>query len=262
MPMLLFRMMTQFINYCEVEVLEVAEPDPDSPNDWKAFAESVRLDMATVLQVRTTEHTYEDVFLASEANKHHVVVNFSSVDTNAVMDFYKMDAAQLNKLLVNFKEYDTRGTGRITREQFKQVVQRHSAGNHAEKWLDNLFDILDSDQDGDIEFFEFVRSAALVSSKCNASNKARLAFTAFDIEGRGRVNREVFADALDAGFSLRASDGAHSSLGALVRNSNTTEDGLTFEEFNELVAQNPGLLDASVAALRQRMGLSPESDEE
>jgi len=57
------RMITNFINFVELEYLSVYEPSEAEKKDPSLYARNVRNEMAKVLGYPVSEHTYEDMFL-------------------------------------------------------------------------------------------------------------------------------------------------------------------------------------------------------
>merc|ERR1712032_471169 len=131
-------------------------------------------------------------------------------------------------------------------------------GGETDTWLEQLFDVMDDDGDGSIEFFEFVRSAALCSTNCDVNNQVRLLFHCL-ADQNGIVTRAALAQAMDKGLGQRKNGSdfrkrERASVGdALLMDGK--QGPLSFEEFQEFVNNNPKMLKEALAACRARLGV-------
>ena len=71
-----FLMMLQFTNSLEVTILEQYTPSAEEQASARQFAEGVREAMRAVMDVPTTRHSYDDVFLAALAERSGIQQNF------------------------------------------------------------------------------------------------------------------------------------------------------------------------------------------
>lgn len=195
-----FRMMTQFANWGEVEILEAEEPDGDDQDDCMNFAIRVRALMADCLGIETTEHTVEDAFLFRESVRANVDTDF---ELQNVVSLFNVDLDQLTEWLAAFQKIDKDSSGRIDRFEFTRVMKRYLKFGDRQSTIsiNRLFDFFDTDDSGGLEYREFVQCLATLSGKCSAKTQAKLAFLIYDVEGKGRIKRSLLRDALDNAFA-------------------------------------------------------------
>lgn len=202
-PLWPLRMMTQFANFCKVEVLEVVVPSPAERSDAVLYAQEVRLLMATAAGLDTTEHNYDDAFLYTAARQARVVADF---EVRSMCDLFSVDLKQLTTWLQVFRTVDSDHDGLIARSDFKKVIGASFPFRRTRdaRSLDRLFDFFDTDGSGTIEYREFVQGLALFSGKCDPGSMVKLAFLVYDVEGNGRVSRSVLRGALSRAFAQRS----------------------------------------------------------
>lgn len=256
LPMLILRLMLQFSNSCEVEILDAYEPSEAERADAKLFARNVRASMATRLGVSTTEHTYDDVFLAVEATRFKVGSDFEVGD---VTKKYQVSFDELSTWLKRFHKLDSNGDGFLSQSEFASVVTAGGA-SFSEESVANLFAFFDTDQDGTIQYREFVQVLALLSGRCSSESCAKLAFLVYDDDGRGVVRRDVLRRALDASVAV---DHATPAAAAGAAGPSPGEqllgpgggDEVSFEEFEKVVHAHPEVLEHAFKLVRERLGL-------
>jgi lysophosphatidylcholine acyltransferase/lyso-PAF acetyltransferase len=188
------RMMTQFVNHCELEVLDVhasAESDPEG------FAQEVRQVMADKLEVGTTEHSYDDALLYRTALEKRVKPDF---EVKALRSLLDLDVKDLKAFLTRFHRYDANGDGLIDRAEFDAVLQDlNPLQSHRRRDRtagDRIFGFFDTDGSGRIEYREFVQCLALFSGKCSDKDRALIAFLMLDHDGVGWIWNERLRDIL------------------------------------------------------------------
>jgi len=194
------RMMTQFYNSCEVELLEVYRPNEAETQNPEEFATSVRRLMANHLQVQTTEHTYEDAALFRQAARGRVYTDF---EVQAVEDMFLLNFETIQAWLKDFQKLDSNHNGKIDRKEFRKWLRDGPLKNSSrrrkhqrccdggKKFLDHLFSIFDTDHSGYIEFREFIQVLALFSGRCPRETQLKLSFFLLDKEGKGVLHRDT-----------------------------------------------------------------------
>lgn len=232
--MLVLRMMMQFVNYCEIEILDVYTPSPEEVADQKLFAKNVRKVMAEKLGVSTTEHSYADLKLSLVAIKYGVGNDFH---VDEMVSRYGVDLDQLKGWLRDFRKIDKDGSGTISYAEFRQVMAEDKAMPHSAKAMERMFSFFDTDQTGQISYREFVQGLALLSGRCTGTARAKLCFLLCDTEGTGQVAREMLRETLHKASTR--SDPAH--VDALV---DTLPEEVGLEEFSAFAEGHPELLSA------------------
>lgn len=211
--------------------------------------------------VGTTEHTYEDAWLAEAAEKVGVSSDFES---RQMKDLFDMDVESLKVLLKRFKEFDIDGSGFLSREQFEKALGLNfnaedssvfSKRNTASS--DNFFSFFDTEGTGYISYREFVQGLGLLTGTSSKESQVKLAFLILDVEGTSRVRVEH----LKAALSNVVSDG--SSAGSQGRTAffQALEgvESLQFAEFCTVLDEHPTVLQDILVMARTRVGFTFES---
>lgn len=85
-----------------------------------------------------------------------------------------------------FKNLDANGDGRLSKDEIKDGYQKHFGRLVSDKEVDQMFDAVDTDQSGYIDYTEFV--VASMNEKALLSNdRLMAAFKMFDKDGSGSI---------------------------------------------------------------------------
>jgi len=250
--MAILRMMLQFANYCEIDIMDTYVPSAAETLDPKVFASNVREIIAKQLRIPVTEHSYHDSVLAYEA-KAHVGSDF---EVASAMENYQYSFEDLKTLLKTFEKYDGKRTGSISYVEFQKALQSLYLGekrNHGS--AKQLFRFFDQDNSGAIEYREFIQVSALLSGKCSTASRTKLAFLVYDVAGEGKIRKDVLCKALndsvahpETQFCRQTSPGNR-----LLAGSDSEE--LDFEDFVQLAESQPEVLDSALDLLRCRLDI-------
>lgn len=167
------------------------------------------------------------------------------------LDFYRCDklqkaaltavasqhcGQQLQDMRRHFQMLDSDGNGVITKEELVAVFEAHPVPSIKEpiRWVHKVFDELDSDGSGELEFTEF--QAAVMRSYVGISEETmHAAFHALDTDGSGTISME------ELGRVMRAGD---QELMSYMEKADLNGDGvLDFDEFKAIFASLPESLD-------------------
>ncbi|KAL3499214.1 hypothetical protein ACH5RR_038307 [Cinchona calisaya] len=170
---------------------------------------------------------HEDPFvLASETH-------FTVKEVKMLYDLFK----KLSSCLVD--------DGFISREEFQVGLFRNSKKQSL--FADRMFNLFDSNNDGVIEFGEFVRSLSIFHPDTLESEKVAFAFRLYDIWQTGFIEPEEVKDmilALLAESDLTLPDDTvEGIINKTFEEADSKRDGkIDTEEFENFVARNPSLL--------------------
>ncbi|MCQ2818881.1 MAG: protein kinase [archaeon] len=120
------------------------------------------------------------------------------------------------------------GSGHIKKENFIQIMKQH-VNNATEEDLKQLFDRIDNDHNGSIEYQELLRA---MSNKRKLINKRNLkdAFDIFDVDKSGKI---TFNEVSKIAFSGHVKEKALNDF--LKEINKSKEDEITFDEFCKII---------------------------
>ncbi|KAG5505825.1 hypothetical protein JKF63_05161 [Porcisia hertigi] len=140
--------------------------------------------------------------------------------------------AQVQRLYKSFAKLNKDKSGKITREEFNSIPALAS-----NPLVDRVLAVMDTDGDSTVDFSDFVRALAVLSSSTSKEDKLHFTFKMYDIDSDGRIsNKDLFQ-------TLSIMVGANLSQMQLQQIVDKTfieadldRDGyITFEEFKALV---------------------------
>mmetsp|Transcript_68340 Transcript_68340/g.193639 ORF Transcript_68340/g.193639 Transcript_68340/m.193639 type:complete len:579 (-) Transcript_68340:155-1891(-) len=164
LPMLAFKLLSQFSNQLEVEFLPVCVPSEEERREPHKFARRVQLQLAEAMRVPVTENTVEDVQLALAAAKAKLPAEVGVVGFSALKEVFSVDAKQIKQQMLVFKEMDKNGDGLVGFEGFKACFKRafHEPSEAQTKLLRQFFHELTGHQEK-LDFRKFLIGLALVN---------------------------------------------------------------------------------------------------
>lgn len=131
------------------------------------------------------------------------LVDFSS--ENALQDAAKlfiitqlMSTKELKEAKDIFLELDENGDGKLSREELTKGYRRFLSRENAEKIVDNIMRRVDTDNNGYIDYNEFLKAAVDVK-KVATADYLRSAFELFDKDQNGKISMSELKSVLQAG---------------------------------------------------------------
>ena len=130
-----------------------------------------------------------------------------------------------------FNQMDVNGDGKINKNEFLKGLQSKISSDTLEKDVDTIYKNIDMDNNGYIEYEEFVR-AAVNKEHFIDPRVIHFAFSYFDKDGSG----EITFDEIEAVFkeSITDKSNVHESLKKIIDEVDTNGDGII--SFNEFAA--------------------------
>ena len=129
-----------------------------------------------------------------------------------------------------FNQIDINGDGKINKQELLKGLQTKMKSNTLAKDVDEIFSNIDMDNNGYIEYEEFVR-AAVSKEKFLSENVLRYAFRYFDKDGSGEITfdeiEEVFKESISDKTKL------HDALQQIITEVDANGDGVI--DLNEFV---------------------------
>ena len=132
-----------------------------------------------------------------------------------------------------FNQIDINGDGKITKPEFLKGLKTKISSNTLEKDVDQIFKNIDMDNNGYIEYEEFVR-AAVSKEYFVDENILRFAFRYFDKDDSG----EITFDEIESVFKESVTDksNVHKALEQIIKEVDTNGDGIiSFNEFADIM---------------------------
>ena len=132
-----------------------------------------------------------------------------------------------------FNQIDTKGDGKITKAEFLKGLENKLKSDSLKKDVDIIFNNIDMDNNGYIEYEEFVRAA--VNKEIFMDKRVmQFAFRYFDKDGSGEITfdeiEEVFKE------SVQDKTNVHDALKKIIDEVDTNGDGIiSFNEFADIM---------------------------
>ncbi|CAD8133635.1 unnamed protein product [Paramecium pentaurelia] len=176
------------------------------PEDWSKISEDAKNLIKRMLtkeyqQRISAQEAYNDPWIQKNAPNGPIdlkaIKNLSSFFGKnkvraALMQFIStnlMTNTEKEGLLNEFKKIDKDGNGQISKEELLQVYMKQYDEIKAKQMVDDIFEKVDINRSGFVDFTEFMMSAA---SEEKLLSKIRLqqAFNMFDTNGDGQISRD------------------------------------------------------------------------
>ena len=132
-----------------------------------------------------------------------------------------------------FNQIDINGDGKITENELYKGLCSKIKSDTLDEDIKNIFQKLDMDDDGYIEYEEFVR-AAVSKEKFMGDNVLKFAFRFFDKDNSGKIDFEE----IEKVFKKSVTDKNHvdEALNKIIREVDLNKDGkISFEEFSKIM---------------------------
>ncbi|XP_075832996.1 lysophosphatidylcholine acyltransferase 2 isoform X1 [Microtus pennsylvanicus] len=219
----------QLFTKVEVEFLPVQAPSDEEKNDPVLFASRVRNLMAEALAIPVTDHTYEDCRLMISAGQLTLPMEAGLVEFTKISRKLKLDWDGIRKHLDEYASIASSSKGgRIGIEEFAEYLKLPVSDV-----LRQLFALFDRNNDGSIDFREYVIGLAVLCNPANTEEIIQVAFKLFDVDEDGYITEQEFCTILQA--SLGVPDLDVSGLFREIAHG----DSVSYEEFKSFALKHP-----------------------
>ncbi|XP_002711569.1 lysophosphatidylcholine acyltransferase 2 isoform X2 [Oryctolagus cuniculus] len=213
----------------EVEFMPVQVPSDEEKSDPVLFASRVRNLMAEALGIPVTDHTYEDCRLMISAGQLTLPMEAGLVEFTKISRKLKLDWDGIRKHLDEYASIASSSKGgRIGIEEFAEYLKLPVSDV-----LRQLFALFDRNNDGSIDFREYVIGLAVLCNPANTEEIIQVAFKLFDVDEDGYITEEEFSTILQA--SLGVPDLDVSGLFKEIAHG----DSISYEEFKSFALKHP-----------------------
>lgn len=131
-----------------------------------------------------------------------------------------------------FKAFDKNGDGKLSLTEVKEGYLEHYGKVMSDEEVQAMFDSVDTDKSGFIDYSEFV-VAAMNQDQLTSSEKLQAAFKMFDKDGSGIISGDEIREVLAFGGSNQLSKDA---VDAIIKQVDENGDGeISYEEFVEMM---------------------------
>ncbi len=133
-----------------------------------------------------------------------------------------------NELIELFQQFDTNGDGVLTKDEIMEGYKSYLGEVEAEKEAERIMHEVDMDQNGTIDYNEFIL-ATLNKQKVLNKEKLEATFKMFDKDGNGKISAEEIR-------SILGTNGDKSVFDAIVKEVDANGDGeISLVEFKEMM---------------------------
>ncbi|BFZ16952.1 hypothetical protein BsWGS_19991 [Bradybaena similaris] len=129
--------------------------------------------------------------------------------------------------------------GNLSKNKFKEVYMQFFPAGDPDAFCEHVFRSFDKDQSGTIEFKEFLLAINITSNKGDPKDKLNWAFTMYDIDGNGTIDKAEMENIIKAIYNMLGSsiqeqpvESPHERTHKIFTKMDLNNDGvLTKEEF-------------------------------
>ena len=166
--------------------------------------------------------------------------NLSRFNVNTTMKqaTYAFIASQLmgkqerDNLASVFKAFDKNGDGKLSMQEVKEGYLEHYGKVMSDEEVEQMFNQVDTDKSGFIDYSEFV-VASMNQSSLTSNERLQAAFKMFDKDNSGSISADEIREVLSFGGTNPLSKEA---IDAIVKQVDENGDGdISFEEFVEMM---------------------------
>jgi len=139
-----------------------------------------------------------------------------------------LSKAEKDNLAKVFKAFDKNGDGKLSIQEVKEGYLEHYGRVMSDEEVENMFNAVDTDRSGFIDYSEFV-VAAMNERQLTTNDKLQAAFKMFDKDNSGIISADEIKEVLQFGGSSSLSAAA---VEVIIKQVDENGDGeISFEEF-------------------------------
>ncbi|CAI5738129.1 unnamed protein product [Hyaloperonospora brassicae] len=239
---LALRVLCQVYNRMEVEILPAYYPSEQEQNNPQLYANNVREVMAKALGVSTTNHAFEDMAmlmrLGDYASKHIAPL----ADVGDVTSLSALKCGNVERLVAYIRQRDLDKDGQLSMKELRALFPKDDP-----VIVDQLFDLVDADDSGLIDFRELCLALRAVNPRSVDEENdalAKFTFRLYDLDNNGIIDAGELRQMLR--FQRSFYGISEASVNATLHEATVLQaqdgTGITYNRFQQLVEHNPELL--------------------
>uniref|UniRef100_A0A8C6EH47 EF-hand domain-containing protein n=1 Tax=Moschus moschiferus TaxID=68415 RepID=A0A8C6EH47_MOSMO len=215
----------------EVEFMPVYIPNVQEKKDPVLFANTVRIIMANALGVPVTDHTYEDCRLMISAGNLQLPMEAGLVEFTKISQNLKLDWDNIHQCLDKYAEIAVASKGgKVGIEEFANYLKLSIS-----EPLQRLFALFDRNNDGTIDFREYVIGLTVLCNPVNTEKILQMSFKLFDLDKDGFITEQELAAILRAAFGVPDLD-----VSTLFREiAGPNSDHISYRTFKKFALKHP-----------------------
>uniref|UniRef100_A0A4W3JVT0 Lysophosphatidylcholine acyltransferase 2 n=1 Tax=Callorhinchus milii TaxID=7868 RepID=A0A4W3JVT0_CALMI len=192
------RIVSCLVSFYFNSFLPVHVPTQAEIKDCFMFANRVRATMATHLELPVTDHTFEDCRLMISAGELTLPMEAGLVEFTKISRKLNLKWDNIRKQLDSFAiiANKTKG-GKIGIEEFASHLKLPVTGA-----LRELFALFDRDDNGSIDFREYVIGLTVLCTPANTEDTLKFAFKLFDLDEDGYITENEFSSLLRSALGV------------------------------------------------------------
>jgi len=225
-----FRLLTQIYNKVEISYLPVLSPGEEE-KDSTTFAKRVRKEMLAHSQLHSTSYSVDDARLFSLAMAAHFPASAVNINTAKIKEVSNLSYEDVRAMLQRFIDINTHKTGYVDLEEFSHFLGFESPTDYSTR----LFHTLDLDQNGTLDFAEFLIGVSILSEDIDNSQLVSLVFKAMDKDNSGQLECSELAEVLSP-----YSEFSPQELRVIFSKIDKDKSGsISMDEFSQFVKEHP-----------------------
>uniref|UniRef100_A0AAV1TQ52 EF-hand domain-containing protein n=1 Tax=Peronospora matthiolae TaxID=2874970 RepID=A0AAV1TQ52_9STRA len=239
---LAMRVLCQVYNRMEVEILPAYYPSEREQVDPQLYANNVREVMAKALGISTTNHAFEDMAMLMRLGDYDSKHIAPLADVGDVTSLSALKCGNVERLVDYIRQRNLDKDGQLSMKELRALFPKDDP-----VIVDQLFDLVDADDSGLIDFRELCLALRAVNPhSVDEENDALAKFTfrLYDLDNNGLIDAAEVRQMLRFQRSFYgisdASVNASLHEAALIQAKDGT--GITYKRFQQLVEHNPELL--------------------
>lgn len=222
-------------------------PTLEERNNAELFAENVRQEMASVMNVPVTNHAFEDVMLLVQMGDYAGQI-LQQTTVEQARKVTMLNVAEVEALVGHFAANDVNQDGEITYDEMKDILQQPDS-----TFLRHLFSLLDRDGDEVIDFQELCLGLSILSPNFTSADRIRFAFHLYDRDNDGKISKKELQSVIELSAKLSGTDKQPIKVDLLMKQFDKDQDNkINLQEFERMVSEKPELrntvLDNLIAA--------------